>query len=187
MLAGCWQHSGQSHLAEGKGNMSDDTGPALSNISRERLARVHPELAWRVENLAEALATDRVLIQVDAGIRTSEQQDALYAKGRTLPGREVTNAQGYQSNHVIGCAVDVFVEDVDTGAPDWNASHPAWQRIVALAPQFGLRDGKSWHDLPHLELVEIPTEPTLEIQTICRLQGVQSVWDRLAIPSMTKT
>jgi hypothetical protein len=161
--------------------MSDDTGMVLSQASREYLAKVHPELARRVENLAEALATDLILIQVDAGTRTAEQQHAIWVKGRELPGPIVTHADLYQSNHVIGCAVDVFVENVDTDTPDWDATHPAWQRIVELAPQYGLRDGKSWHDLPHLELEEIPTEPTAEIQALCKAKSVEAVWDKLAI------
>ena len=163
--------------------MSDATGPVLSNISRARLAEVHPELARRVLNLADALAGEGIAIEIDQGIRTAADQDQLFGQGRTLPGKRVTNARGYQSNHVIGCAVDVAPDD-SIGRPDWNATHPAWQRIVALAPSFGLRDGKSWHDLPHLELEEIPTEPTEEIQQLCKAEGVQAVWDRLNIPSI---
>jgi peptidoglycan L-alanyl-D-glutamate endopeptidase CwlK len=144
---------------------------------------VHPELQRRVKNLADGLSAEEITIQIDAALRTPAQQDAIYAEGRTSPGKEVTNARGCQSNHVIGCAVDVFVEDVETNEPDWNASHPAWQRIVALAPQYGLRDGISWHDLPHLELAEIPTEPTAAIQELCKTSGVQAVWDALNIPT----
>ena len=162
--------------------MPDDARPVLSNISRARLQEVHPELARRIELMAEELASENIPIEVDTALRSAAQQDALYAIGRSLPGKEVTNAQGFQSNHVIGCAVDVSPQD-DAGRPDWNASHPAWQRIVALAPQYGLRDGKSWHDLPHLELIEIPTEPTAAIQQLCHDEGVQAVWEELAIPT----
>lgn len=157
----------------------------FSTNSKALLAGVHPELARRVESLADALWEESILIQVDAGIRTAAEQDALWATGHTLPGKPVTNAKGFQSNHVIGCAVDVFPETVDTDAPDWNASHPSWQRIVALAPQYGLRDGKSWHDLPHLELIEIPTEPTAAIQELCQNEGVLTVWGALAIPTFS--
>lgn len=155
----------------------------LSNLSNARLGEVHPELARRVRNLADALAAEGIPIEIDTALRTAAQQDALYAEGRTAPGREVTNAKGYESNHVIGCAVDVSPDDSVTGRPDWNASHPAWQRIVALAPQYGLRDGKSWHDLPHLELVDIPTEPTKEAQECCQLNGVTAVWALLDVPT----
>jgi|MicForSoiPHH12_O_1018301.scaffolds.fasta_scaffold00054_3 peptidoglycan L-alanyl-D-glutamate endopeptidase CwlK len=155
----------------------------LSNISLARLEETHPELQRRVKNLADALAAEDIAIQIDAGLRTAQQQDNLFAVGRTMPGKIVTDARGFQSNHVIGCAVDVWVENVDTSQPDWDASHPAWQRIVALAPQYGLRDGKSWHDLPHLELVEVPTEPSEAAQQICKVDGVQAVWDSLNVPT----
>jgi peptidoglycan L-alanyl-D-glutamate endopeptidase CwlK len=162
--------------------MTDNTKPTLSDLSRTRLAEIHPELARRVEMLADALATENIPIEVDTALRTAAQQDEIYAEGRTMPGKIVTHAQGYESNHVIGCAVDIAPDD-PSNRPDWNADHPAWQRIVALAPTYGLRDGKSWHDLPHLELIEIPTEPTAAIQQLCRDEGVQAVWEVLAIPT----
>lgn len=153
----------------------------LSNISLARLAEVHPELARRVSNLANALVAENIPIEVDTGLRTAAQQHQIWKQGREIPGKEITYADYFQSNHVIGCAVDVAPEDPNR-RPDWNADHPAWQRIVALAPQYGLRDGKSWHDLPHLELIEISTEPTPEIQQICRDEGVSAVWEQLQIP-----
>jgi len=163
--------------------MPDEIKETLSENSRAILAGVHPELARRVEGIADSLALESIFIQVDAGIRTAGMQDAIWAPGHTLPGKAVTNARGYQSNHVMGCAVDVYVEDVGTRQPDWNPAHPDWQRIVALAPMYGLRDGKSWHDLPHLELIEIPTEPPSEIQQLCEQKGVSAVWEKLAIPT----
>ena len=46
---------------------------------------------------------------VTSGFRTTEKQQALYAQGRTKPGKRVTNADGIisKSNHQSGCAVDV--------------------------------------------------------------------------------
>lgn len=155
----------------------------LSNISLARLKDVHPELARRVIKLAEALWIIGIQIEVDTALRTAAEQTELWARGRTSPGKEVTNAREYQSNHVIGCAVDVSPEDSVTGLPDWNAAHPAWQKIVSLAATYGLRDGKSWHDLPHLELVEVPTEPSEVVQQICKAEGVLAVWDHLQIPT----
>jgi D-alanyl-D-alanine carboxypeptidase len=165
--------------------MPDDTRETLSEASRTRLAEVHPELARRVVSLAEALALEGIHIEVDAGIRTAERQHAIWMQGRDLPGKIVTRADYYQSNHVIGCAVDVAPDDSITSQPDWNASHPAWQRIVALVGNYGLRDGKSWHDLPHLELIEIPTEPAPEIQQLCSQEGIHAVWEELSIPVHT--
>jgi peptidoglycan LD-endopeptidase CwlK len=154
----------------------------LNAHSLSLLAEVHPALAARVKGLADALNAAGVFIQVTAGLRSPEQQDALYALGRTAPGKIVTQAQGFQSNHVIGCAVDVVAEDV-TGLADWNPTHPSWAKIVELAPRYGLRDGKAWNDLPHLELVEVPPEPTGEIQELCKAEGIQAAWEELSIPA----
>jgi peptidoglycan L-alanyl-D-glutamate endopeptidase CwlK len=45
---------------------------------------------------------------IDA-FRTLAQQDALYAQGRTAPGRQVTNAPGGKSYHNYSVAYDVGV------------------------------------------------------------------------------
>ncbi len=167
--------------------MSDAGKPTLSNISRERLAEVHPELRRRSELVIEGMAVQLVRIEVVRGLCTAAEQDAIWQIGRGLPGKIVTHARGYQSNHVIGCALDVAPEDSITGKPDWNADHPVWQSIVRMAASYGLRDGKSWHDLPHLELMEIPTEPTEEIQQLCKSEGVQAVWKALNIQQWEMT
>jgi peptidoglycan LD-endopeptidase CwlK len=148
----------------------------MDAISVARLAEVHPELARRVSNFAAQLGFD---IRVTQGIRTVAQQDALYAQGRTALGPVVTNAKGTESNHVMGLAVDVVPLDQDTGAPDWNASHPSWQRIVALAPSCGLRDGISWKDEPHLELADVPPIPSPEMQQAYIDGGVQGAWGEI--------
>lgn len=153
----------------------------MDQISESRLAQVHPTLAARIRALANQLELDGFIIRVTAGIRSTAEQDALYASGRTAPGKIVTNARGTQSNHVMGFAVDVA--PFENGVPDWNASHPDWQKIVALAPTYLLRDGISWKDEPHLELIEVPPEPTLEMQQTFIDGGVQAVWHDNPIPA----
>ena len=158
---------------------------ALDNISLARLAEVHPVLSARVQNLASQLD---FTVRVTRGISTVAQQDALWQIGRdadgNVTGRVVTNAKGTQSWHVLGCAADIVPMDLPDGMPDWNSSHPSWQRIVALAPSCGLRDGicfKDGPDEPHLELIEVPEVPTGELQQVYSDAGVSGVWAELAI------
>jgi len=46
-------------------------------------------------------------LKLISGLRTYEEQDALYAQGRTAPGPKVTNAPGGHSNHNFGLAFDM--------------------------------------------------------------------------------
>lgn len=150
----------------------------LDDISMARLGAVHPILSQRVQKMASQLDFP---IRVTAGIRTVAQQDELYAQGRTTPGPVVTNAKGTESNHVLGLAVDVVPMDIPNEHPDWDSSDEKWQRIVALAPTCNLRDGISFRDEPHLELVEVPEVPTGEIQQVYVDAGVDGVWKELNI------
>jgi len=155
---------------------------SLDNISLARLAEVHPVLSARVQSLASQLDFP---IRVTQGIRTVAQQNALWQEGRdndgNVIGRTVTNAKGTESNHVMGVAVDVVPMDLPDDHPDWDENSASWQRIVALASSCGLRDGKSFHDEPHLELMEVPEVPTEEIQSIYLQAGAMAVWQELNI------
>jgi peptidoglycan L-alanyl-D-glutamate endopeptidase CwlK len=151
---------------------------ALDNISEARLAEVHPALAARIRTLASQLDFP---LRITAGIRTVAQQDALYAQGRTEPGPVVTNAQGTESNHVLGLACDIVPMDLPDVHPDWDASDASWKRIVALAASNGLRDGVSWKDEPHLELAEVPEVPTAEMQQVYMDAGTVGVWAEINV------
>ena len=59
-----------------------------------------------------------VNLKVTSGFRSSAEQDALYAQGRTRPGNIVTNAKAGQSFHNYGAAFDVSI--VKGGSLDFN-------------------------------------------------------------------
>ena len=82
----------------------------MDKISEERLNEVCPELARRVRRLSDKCEANGIHIRVSQGLRSWEQQDLLYAQGRTDAGKVVTNARGGQSAHNFGYAVDI-VED----------------------------------------------------------------------------
>lgn len=151
----------------------------LSNISLERLAAVHPELARRIKQLDSMIPS--VNLQVSQGLRTYAEQDALYMQGRANSiGPIVTNAKGGYSAHNFGYAVDVVPEDITPGQPDWNISNPAWQKILQTAPTVGLAEGANWtgtlKDNPHLYLEELPAEPTEKMRSDFAAGGLQEVW-----------
>jgi peptidoglycan L-alanyl-D-glutamate endopeptidase CwlK len=148
----------------------------MNDSSRNRLKKVHPELARRVTALIQTLAKRGYTVEVVQGLRTFAEQDALYAKGRTAPGEIVTNAKGGQSNHNFGLAVDLcpFVG----GRPQWN-DIPGFTRIGAEAAKHGLEWGGGWKkfiDKPHVQL------PGLTVAQCLRLYkkgGLKKVWDNV--------
>lgn len=88
------------------------------------------------------------------GIRSFEDQDRLYAQGRTAPGQIVTNAKAGQSPHEYGCASDwaYFIE----GELIWLDSHDErWNDYFAACLKVGVILGETFHhpDTDHNELV----------------------------------
>ena len=76
----------------------------------------------KVQELAEKLISEcknlgRQII-VTQTLRTIEEQDALYAQGRTRPGNIVTKAKGGYSLHNFGVAFDIC--PVVNGKAEWN-------------------------------------------------------------------
>lgn len=103
---------------------------------------------------AATLGCDYVLI---SGHRSWEEQDALYAQGRTAEGKIVTRARGGFSNHNFGIAADAGVfragSYLDEKEPATAAKiHKACSEHAASC---GLEWGGSWSgfkDLPHYEV-----------------------------------
>ena len=121
-----------------------------------RSERVIISLHLRVQDYARSLvhqcAAHGILIQIISGTRTFEEQDFLYAQGRTAPGSIVTNARGGKSNHNYGIAFDVGVFDE---AGHYIPESPVYKAVRALGMAMGLEWGGNWTtitDEPHFEL-----------------------------------
>lgn len=107
-----------------------------------------------VKRQAKAIIDDMAMlgheVRITEGYRTKERQEALYAQGRTTPGRIVTNARAGESLHNYGVAVDfVFRKD------GYDASKELWETLGAIGEQHGFRWGGRWQefiDRPHFEL-----------------------------------
>lgn len=144
----------------------------LSLPSQRRLNQVHPRLKSIVERMHIDLLPD-INIQVVQGLRTIEEQDALYAQGRFVPGNIVTQAKGGESNHNYGLAVDVC--PFTNSRPNWNAPIEEWVKIGRLAESYGLEWGGSWKkfvDKPH---IAIPFSIT-QCKRCYQSGGLAKVW-----------
>ena len=147
----------------------------MDSKSELRLSQVMPQLADLARRLHDVLLQENITIEITQGLRTVAEQNALYAEGRTSPGRIVTHAQAMESWHVLGCAIDVA--PFNNSIPDWDSRHPAWARIVAVGESLGLVSGISWKDEPHFELTgKYPSDPTQEVQDLFTSGGLPAVW-----------
>jgi len=115
------------------------------------LKQLHPKL--------QELAKKHIAKCKEAGIdlliyctyRSIEEQNALYAQGRTKPGNKVTNAKGGQSYHNYRVAYDCG--PVVSGNVAWNRND-LFKKIGEIGESLGLTWGghfKSIVDLPHFQ------------------------------------
>src|SRR5882672_9742231 len=153
--------------------------------SLARLDLVHPELKRRVFAMDKILEPDLsgIYFLVAQGLRTWAEQEAIWAVGRTLPGKRVTDARGGHSAHNFGYAVDLCPEDMD-GHPDWNIKHSTWQRMLAVGLEVGLAEGCAWRsfpDNPHFYLKEFPADPTDTMRIDFKNAGMVSVWQKFDV------
>jgi peptidoglycan L-alanyl-D-glutamate endopeptidase CwlK len=131
------------------------TAPASAGRVDDRSEKIIATLLPEVQPYARALvmkAADKgITIKVISGLRTYEEQDDLYAQGRTKPGKIVTNARGGYSNHNFGIAFDVGVFE----GSNYIEESPAYKAVGVIGVELGLAWGGKWksiQDEPHFEL-----------------------------------
>lgn len=126
-------------------------------MASRKLSDLHPHLADAFTKAKEVWATmypDAPIPIISCTYRSKEEQNSLYAQGRTKKGAKVTNAKGGQSphNYLPALAFDVAFDN--KGKTDWSEK---WFRQFAplVLDAAGITWGghfKSFTDLPHFEM-----------------------------------
>lgn len=114
----------------------------------------HPRLIDLSKKLVSACRGQGLIIGIGESFRTKEEQDALYAKGRTAPGNIVTNAKGssYSSHHQWGTAFDIYRND---GKGVYTDGDGFFEKVGKIGKSIGLEWGGDWKspvDKPHFQL-----------------------------------
>lgn len=134
------------------------------------LSDLHPSARPKFNDfLARCIEAQMLVLVVETG-RTQEEQDRLWAIGRTdgkPAAQQVTWTQ--DSKHIMklerqmkSLAMDVCLYEVYTAEPggdklDWNTDHPGWDKIGAIGESCGLKwgvvDNGKRKDKGHFEYV----------------------------------
>ena len=128
--------------------------PVIASVdsrSEKVIATLLPQVHPVARALVQKAALSGICIKIISGFRTYEEQDALYAQGRTTPGNIVTNAKGGYSNHNFGIAFDVGVFE----GINYLDDSPKYKAVGVLGADLGLEWGGNWttmNDQPHFEL-----------------------------------
>ena len=139
--------------------------------SEAALAPLCPAFSALVRAASNALNANGTYILVVSGLRTADEQNALYAQGRTAPGKIVTNARAGQSMHNYGLAADIVPYLLGAnGALNWKASTPQFQHMVEALKAQGLEWGGDWKgnlaDYDHFQLGGFPASPDAHMQAV---------------------
>lgn len=137
-------------------------------VTVSRIPFIHPALRTELGQIYDEICTTLTgtlgcrFVQV---FRSFEEQDTLYAQGRTKPGPIVTNSKGGQSYHNYGLAVDFCLiwdkngdgkiandEIIWDRTTDINKNHIIdWIEVVKIFTKYGWEWGASFGDYPHFE------------------------------------
>ena len=110
------------------------------NNSRS-LSDLNPKVAAMCSEFINRCKEQGIDIIITSTYRDAESQNALYAQGRTIPGKIVTNAKGGQSFHNWKVAFDFC--PIVNGKPQW-ADTALFTKCGGIAESVGLEWAGRW-------------------------------------------
>ena len=127
----------------------------LDTRTEKLLSTLEEPVAWAARLFLDDVRKAGKDVRITQGSRTWQEQNELYAQGRTKPGSQVTNARGGTSNHNFAIAFDIGIFQKRTdGKSDYlnESSDYAW--VSKFAKKYGLEWGGDWKridDKPHYQ------------------------------------
>lgn len=124
-------------------------------INSRSLLELHPVVQAKAHAFLARCAEEGLDILVTSTFRDNESQAALYAQGRTTPGKRVTNAKAGESFHNWRCALDVV--PLRNGKPVWGTTaapdKALWERVIEIGESCGLESlaRSSFPEMAHFQ------------------------------------
>jgi len=124
----------------------------VDSRSEATIATLLPEIRPYARMLVQKATAADIRIKVISGMRSYEEQDRMYAKGRSIRDTSiVTNAKAGYSNHNFGIAFDIGVFEGNK----YRGDSPKYKAVGVLGMELGLEWGGNWKsivDQPHFQL-----------------------------------
>ena len=130
-------------------------------INSRDIKDLHPFVAAKAVAFVASCRSVGIDILITSTLRDMESQAALYAQGRTAPGKVVTNAKAGQSFHNYGMAFD-FVPIVN-GKAAWDDTK-LFERCGRIAESVGLEWAGRWKSFKELAHCQAPGLKLAELQ-----------------------
>jgi peptidoglycan L-alanyl-D-glutamate endopeptidase CwlK len=134
----------------------------MDKITEYRINTLHPIIREEVRELVTLANTKlkgNAQLRMTQAYRTFQEQNALYAIGRTKKGKRVTNASGGYSYHNYSLAFD-FCLIIDGNKVSWDINEDYdkdgtsdWQEVIKVFTDKGYESGGIWtlRDWPHIQ------------------------------------
>jgi len=128
-------------------------------VSSREIKHCHPDLQPKLIRWLDLATHAHLSPLITCTYRPQAEQDALYAQGRTAPGKIVTWTK--HSNHSftikggVPAALAFDFVPLISGKPVWNSKDPSWLKLAEIAESLSLQWGGRWvkgRDMPHIEL-----------------------------------
>lgn len=119
-------------------------------MSSRNLSDLRQDVHQMCEKHIELCAAQSINLLVYCTYRSNQEQDELYAQGRTTPGKIVTNARGGESQHnKIDAAHRPAAEGYDcvplkNGKAIWDGKDPLWSVVIKCGEEAGLKASARW-------------------------------------------
>ena len=148
----------------------------MIDVNYPKVTALHPKIADALSMTINECKARKLNVAMHIGLRTPEQQDVLYAQGRTIPGTIITKARAWESYHCLGLAVDIVFKD-EKGNWTWDEKYD-WNGLGTVGKLFGFHwggDWTSWPDRPHFQMTgKIPN--VHEAKRILFEEGLDALW-----------
>ncbi len=128
-----------------------------------RVDDLHSLIQPKAYLLVKKAMETNLSVVIHRTLATWEEQDAIYAQGRTKPGIVITNARGGESFHNYGLALDFAIVKPGSNIIDWsgkcdvdNDQVPDYKEVGTIGEDLGFEWGARFTsmkgDLGHLQM-----------------------------------